>query len=168
MNIFYLHNNPEICAQYHLDKHVVKMILETAQLLYSVHWILNTKLPSDAYKKTHINHPCSIWTRTSVDNYIWLCELGKELCKEYTFRYGKIHKTQRHIEWLLINIPCLPKLGFTEPYQAMPQEYKVLNNSIEGYRNFYIKNKILERGINKFTKRIIPNWISDIMKLHHE
>jgi len=76
MNIFFLHKNPKLCARYHLDKHVVKMILETAQMLYSVHWYKELELPLDAYKKAHINHPCSIWARTSVDNYIWLCKLG--------------------------------------------------------------------------------------------
>ena len=161
MNIFFLHKNPKLCARYHLDKHVVKMILETAQMLYSVHWYKELELPLDAYKKAHINHPCSIWARSSEDNYICLCKLGLELSKEYTFRYEKIHKTQRHIEWLLINVPDLPKIGFTLPAQAMPQEYKVPENSIEAYRQFYIKNKILERGINKFTKRSIPKWILD-------
>lgn len=58
MNIFFLHYDPKQCAQYHLDKHVVKMILETAQMLYSVHWFLELELPENAYKKTHVNHPC--------------------------------------------------------------------------------------------------------------
>ena len=161
MNIFVTHPFPAESAICLPDKHVVKMILETAQMLYSVHWYKELELPLDAYKKAHINHPCSIWARTSVDNYIWLCKLGLELSKEYTFRYEKIHKTQKHIEWLFKNIPELPKIGFTLPAQAMPQEYKVPENSIEAYRQFYIKNKILERGINKFTKRSIPKWILD-------
>jgi hypothetical protein len=159
MNIFFLHSIPKQCAHYHLDKHVVKMILETAQMLYSVHWVLESELPEYAYKKTHVNHPCSVWARTSVDNYIWLCKLGIELCKEYTFRYGKIHKTQTHIEWLSKHIPDLPKIGFTTPAQAMPDEYKD-PNPIQGYRNFYIQNKMILRGITKYTKRKIPNWVT--------
>ena len=70
MNIFFLDYDPKKCAQYHLDKHVVKMIVETAQMLYSVHWFLELSLPSSAYKKAHINHPCSIWARTSLENYL--------------------------------------------------------------------------------------------------
>jgi hypothetical protein len=158
MNIFFLHYDPKKCAQYHLDKHVVKMILETAQMLYSVHWVLELNLPDNAYKKTHVNHPCSIWARSSQDNYIWLCNLGIELCEEYTFRYEKVHKTQKHIEWLKSNIPEIPKLGLTTPYQAMPDEYKD-SDPIQGYKNFYIKNKMILRGITKYTKRETPEWV---------
>jgi len=158
MNIFFLDYDPKKCAQYHLDKHVVKMILETAQLLYSVHWFLNAILPENAYKKTHINHPCSIWARTSVENYSWLSKLGMELCAEYTFRYGKMHKTQSHLEWLTMHIPDIPTIGFTTPVQAMPDEYKD-ENPIQGYKNFYIQNKMAIRGITKYSKRIKPEWI---------
>jgi hypothetical protein len=159
MNIFFLDYDPKKCAQYHLDKHVVKMIVETAQMLYSVHWFLELSLPSNAYKKAHINHPCSIWARTSLENYIWLCQLGIELCREYTYRYEKIHKTQQHIEWLERNIPLLAPLGITNPAQAMPQEYKD-PNPIQAYKNFYIKNKMEIRGITRYTKRPIPAWIN--------
>lgn len=86
MNIFYLDSNPTLCAKYHNDKHVVKMILETAQLLCGVHWVTGKEAP---YKLSHKNHPCSIWVRSSLENYLWLCELGLELCDEYTYRYGK-------------------------------------------------------------------------------
>ena len=84
MNIFFLDEDPTMSAQYHVDKHVVKMILETAQLLCGVHHATapdNTYVP---YKLSHKNHPCSIWARTSLSNYLYLCELGLELCKEYT------------------------------------------------------------------------------------
>jgi hypothetical protein len=159
MNIFFLDYDPKKCAQYHLDKHVVKMIVETAQMLYSVHWFLELSLPSNAYKKTHVNHPCSVWARTSIENYKWLCKLGIELCKEYTFRYGKIHKTQSHIVWLKNNVPLLPQQRITEPAQAMPEEYKD-EDPIQAYKNFYIKNKIGIRGITKYSKRNIPEWIN--------
>ena len=78
MNIFYLANNVDDCAKYHMDKHVVKMPLETAQLLCTVHWVCGGEAP---YKKTHLNHPSSIWARYSIENYRWLCKLGKALCK---------------------------------------------------------------------------------------
>ena len=80
MNIFYLDSDIELNAKYHNDKHVVKMILESAQLLCGVHWYLGRSAP---YKFSHKNHPCSIWTRSSINNYNYLCKLGKALCKEY-------------------------------------------------------------------------------------
>ena len=65
MNIFVLDNDPFKAAEYQCDKHVVKMVLETAQLLCSAH-------ETAPYKRTHYNHPCAIWTRSSLSNYMWL------------------------------------------------------------------------------------------------
>jgi hypothetical protein len=158
MNIFFLDWNPEIAAKYHCDKHVIKMILETAQMLYSVHWSFNSKLPENAYKLAHKNHPCSIWTRTSLANYLWLCSLGLSLCNEYTFRYGKIHKTQSHIEWLSKNYPKFENEILTQPALAMPLEFKK-DDPIESYRLFYIESKLKERNIVKYTKREWPEFI---------
>jgi hypothetical protein len=155
MNIFFLSFNPRIAAEHHCDKHVVKMILETAQLLYTAHEVL----PPGGYKKTHLNHPCAIWTRESQDNYIWLCQLGMALCVEYTFRYGKIHKTQAHIEWLTANVPVLPQVGVTEIRQAMPIEYK-RPNPVEAYQAYYRENKFKLRGIVAYSKREAPAFLS--------
>ena len=137
MNIFYLDNDPKVCAQYHVDKHVVKMILETAQLLSTTHWMSGSEGP---YRQTHKNHPSAVWTRSNKSNYVWLCELGMELCKEYTHRYGKIHKTQQHLEWLSINIPNIPDGKFTQPTLAMPEQYKS-DVHVEAYRLYYVKDK---------------------------
>jgi Pyrimidine dimer DNA glycosylase len=160
MNIFFLDPNPRIAAEYHCDKHVVKMILESAQLLYCAHWVLNpTDLPENAYKKAHMNHPCSIWVRESIENYIWLCELAIELCKEYTFRYQKIHKTQQHIEWLKSNPPLnIPDGLMTQIRLAMPNEYKY-KNPIKSYREFYRESKMKQRGIVTYTKREWPTFL---------
>jgi hypothetical protein len=159
MNIFFLDFNPRKAANYHCDKHVVKMILETAQLLYSAHWITNQdKLPEIAYRKTHPNHPCAIWTRESLANYTWLCELGMALCEEYTFRYDKVHKTQNHITWLSLNPPDIPSLGVTTIRQAMPDEYK-RPNPVDGYRTYYCENKMKIRNIVKYTRRQPPSFI---------
>jgi hypothetical protein len=152
MNIFYLHNNPKTCAKYHTDKHVVKMILETAQILCTAHWESGSNAP---YKSTHKNHPSTKWARTNKSNYKWLCELGQELCKEYTYRYDKTHKTQQHIEWLSKNIPNIPNGKFTPPTLAMPIEYKS-DNHVESYRNYYIKDKI---HLHFWKKRNIPEFI---------
>jgi len=160
MNIFFLHWNPRVAAQYHCDKHVVKMIIETAQMLYSAHWVLNpTKLPENAYKLAHKNHPCSVWVRESLTNYLWLCSLGWWLCKEYTFRYGKIHKTEEHIKWLFQNSPEeIPYLVMTQPAQAMPPEYKE-NDPIEAYRKFYIESKLKNRNIVTYKIRERPSFL---------
>ena len=165
MNIFILSFNPKEAAEFHCDKHVVKMILETAQLLYTCHWMLNPEgLPENAYKKCHMNHPCGIWVRESLANYKWLCELGKYLCEEYTFRYGKIHKTQVHLLWLMQNPPLsLEDRGITEIRLAMPIEYKQ-PNPVEAYRTYYIESKLKQRGIVKYTKREWPKFLVQVIQ----
>ena len=136
MNIFFLDNDIKKCAQYHCDKHVVKMILETAQLLCGVHHVIDQVTDQGPYKLSHKNHPCAIWTRESLTNYLVLCELGLELCYEYSYRYGKRHKSQDVIEWCVINKPSIQDIGYTEPPKAMPDEYKV-DSVVESYRNYY-------------------------------
>ena len=138
MNIFFLDYDPKKCAQYHNDKHVVKMILETAQLLCGVHWVTGNEAP---YKLSHKNHPCSIWTRSSLENYLWLCELGLELCIEYEYRYGKKHKTYDVIMWCILNKPNISDVEFTSPPLAMPDHCKIDNNPIKSYRNYYMTEK---------------------------
>jgi len=160
MNIFVLHWSPRVSAQYHCDKHVVKMILETAQLLYSAIWVTNpSQIPESAYKLSHKNHPCAIWVRQSIQNYMWTCTLGHWLCKEYTFRYGKFHKTQKHIEWLSQNPPPLSDLGLTPFALAMPDMYKE-DNPIHAYRTFYQESKHRERGIVSYKKRPWPKFLN--------
>jgi len=159
MNIFFLHWSPRIAAEYHCDKHVVKMIIECAQMLYCSHWEIDpTKLMENAYKKAHPKHPSTLWVQKSIYNYAWLCSLAWWLCKEYTFRYGKIHKTQQHIEWLFSNIPALPTIHFTKPPLAMPNEYKQ-KNVIKAYRMFYIESKMKQRNIVKYTSRSPPDFL---------
>jgi len=152
MNIFYLDKEPKLCAQYHVDKHVVKMILETAQLLSTTHWVLGGEGP---YKQTHKNHPSAIWARSNKSNYTWLCELGMELCKEYTHRYGKTHKTQQHIEWLSTNIPNIPDGKFTQPTLAMPEQYKS-EDHIKSYQLYYVKDK---SHLHSWKNRETPEFI---------
>ena len=152
MNIFILDKDVKKCAQYHCDKHVVKMILETAQLLCSAHHVTGGTAP---YKLSHKNHPCAIWTRASLSNYLYLCDLGLELCKEYTYRYGKRHKSQDVIEWCLINKPDIHDVDFTAPPLAMGDEFKIGNDVIESYRNYYREAK---KGFANWKNREIPEW----------
>lgn len=175
MNIFYLSNNASECAKMHCDKHTVKMIIEYAQLMSTAHRILDgqqyteiqngrrikrwrlesNRHESVLYKASHINHPSAIWTRSSHSNYKWLYELWRSLCEEYTHRYGKTHLTYQKLHVLLKLAPTnIPYIGFTEPPPAMP-EYCKLNDVIESYRNYYIKEK---KSFAAWTKRDIPQW----------
>jgi hypothetical protein len=155
MNIFFLDENPTMSARYHVDKHVVKMILETAQLLCGVHHTVNPSSSHQVpYKLSHKNHPCAIWARESLSNYLYLCELGLELGKEYTYRYGKRHKSIDVINWCIINKPNIPDIGFTTPAMAMPDEYKV-DSVVESYRNYYMGAKI---SLASWKNREKPFW----------
>jgi hypothetical protein len=157
MNIFVLDLDPRRAAEYHCDKHVVKMILETAQLLYCAHWVLQPdSIPPGAYKKTHVNHPCAIWVRESRENYAWLCALGWWLCKEYTYRYDKTHKTEAHIVWLLSTVPTsLSSAGLTPIRMAMPEECKD-KNPVHAYRMYYLKSK---RALLMYKRRPMPSFL---------
>lgn len=160
MNIFFLDFDVKKCAQYHCDKHAIKMILETAQLLCGVHHMINVGYDIP-YKLSHKNHPCSIWSRESLSNYLYLCELGLALCEEYTYRYGKRHKSQDVIEWCLINKPNIKDIGFTTPPKAMPDEYKV-DDVVESYRNYYIGAKY---KFAVWKNRKTPDWFINKMEL---
>ena len=151
MNVFFLDENPILCAQYHNNSHCVKMILEHSQILCSVHWVTGNDAP---YRLTHKNHPCSIWARESLSNYLYLCELTLELGKEYTHRYGKRHKSIDVIEWCIVNKPNIPDIGFTTPAMAMPDEFKV-DSVVESYRNYYMGAKI---SLASWKNREKPFW----------
>jgi hypothetical protein len=157
MNIFVLDTDPKTCAVYHNDKHVVKMILETAQLLCGVHWMTEGGQYDIPYKLSHKNHPSAIWARECVENYIWLCDLGLELCNEYTYRYGKRHKSQDIIEWCLLNVPNIPEKGDVTPFAlAMPDECKV-GDAVASYRAYYMAEK---RGFAVWKNRETPEWFN--------
>lgn len=160
MNIFFLSNDPDDCARQHCDKHVVKMILETAQLLSNAHHMLDgDQVIKPIYKLTHKNHPSAVWTRTSVTHYEWLWMLLGTLCKEYTHRYGKVHKVERDglIEILKTPPANIPRSNWmSEPPPAMPDEYKVAN-VVESYRNYYRGAK---RSFARWTNREIPEWFN--------
>ena len=95
MNIFFLDEDPKMCAQAHCDKHVIKMILEYAQMMSTTHRVLNSpsELTESMYKISHENHPATIWVRESESNYRWLHEVWFWLAKEYWWRYEKMHKS---------------------------------------------------------------------------
>lgn len=139
MNIFYLDECPVKSAVMQCDKHVVKMILESAQMLCTA---LHEKGIEAPYKSTHKNHPCSIWARQSDLNYAWLYEHMVELANEYTRRYNKTHKTSNHFEFLKPNFLYTLKdlKDLPPPPQCMPDEHK-RESTVEAYRQYYIKEK---------------------------
>jgi hypothetical protein len=151
MNIFVLDNDIRKCAQYHNNAHVVKMILESAQLLCTAHWKLGSQAP---YKATHANHPCGVWVRESKHNYLWLCKLALQLCAEFEFRYGKKHKTKDVILYCLRNVPNYDIIDSTPFAQAMPNDYKC-DDAVEAYRNYYMLDK---RHLADWGKRGAPDW----------
>lgn len=160
MNIFYLDEHDQKAAEYHCDKHVVKMIVETAQMLSTAHHVLGINIPAQfLYKPTHKNHPCNVWVRETTCNYQWLAALGQDLCAEYEFRYGKIHACQERINALYMCFPQKLETGFmTPPALAMPEKYKIQSDPVQSYRNYYIGEKM------KFAKWKLgnkPYWIGE-------
>ena len=146
----------------HVDKHVVKLILETCQILCAVHHLIASKY-KPPYKLTHKNHPCTVWARESLENYKWLVKLGIELCKEYTYRYGKVHKCEQYIKKMSKkkNFPLITKIEFTPPAQAMPEMYKS-KDTIDSYRQYYFFEK---HTLLSWTKRKEPEWITEIREM---
>jgi len=187
MNIFYLDHDVRKCAEMHNDKHVVKMILEYAQLLSTAHRILDGNVsfgvsPSGRkkviyvladdrdttlYSATHINHPSAIWVRQSIPNYMWLAELLEECCKEYTHRYDKVHKVERDglMQRLKNQFPTNLSDGpFTEPTPAMPEDVKVLR---EVHTDRYVLDSLAsyrnyyiqnKTHLANWKKRDVPAW----------
>lgn len=175
MNIFYLDNDPKICAQKHNDKHVVKMILEYGQLMSTAHrvldgveyygktangrnikrWLLPDERENILWKASHIKHPSGIWTRESRENYKWLYRLWFYLLQEYTYRYGKKHSAERMMSHFWLCPTKIPNGPFTEPTPAMPEQYKVSGDSIRSYINYYVGAK---QHLASWKKREIPIW----------
>ena len=183
MNIFYLDREPKICAEMHCDKHVVKMIIEYAQLLSTAHRLLDGtqdiekryvhgslparwrhikvwKHPSEYMDKglmraSHTNHPSNIWVRESKENYMWLCQMWLWLMKEYTHRYGKHHACENRVEYLMNAPKNIPSKAFTDPTPAMPEYCKVKNDSLSSYHKYYIQEKV---RFAKWTAREMPTW----------
>ena len=179
MNIFYLHREPKIAAQMHVDKHCVKMILETCQLLSTAHrvldgeqvigktktgrnvkrWVLPDSRDETLYQATHVNHPSAVWCRQSHLNYRWLHNLLVELIVEYHYRYGKVHKCQNIglVDDLSMLPKSIPYRPFTEPTPAMPDKYKIPGNSVQSYRNYYNGEK---QRMFRWKQRPVPEFIN--------
>jgi hypothetical protein len=142
MNIFYLDSDPVKAAQAQYNKHVVKMILESAQMLCTAHHHYDNghNVP---YKKAHYNHPSTIWCRQNSRQYYWLFHHMLALGDEYTKRYKKTHLSITKCFDVLKDCPVGMPLGgeFNEPPQCMPEQYKVPGCSVTAYWNYYEREK---------------------------
>lgn len=156
MNIFYLSKHPTIAAGYHCDKHVVKMVLETTQILSTAQHLVNGEYKP--YKPTHASHPCVLWAAETRTNYLWLIQLGLALAKEYHNRYGKTHACLEHLNKLFFKTPkelSFPASGATPPAQCMPAQY-CQADPVEAYRAYYIGEKAHFARWDKLG--VYPDW----------
>ena len=137
MNIFVLNLDPDLAARDHCDKHAVKMVLESIQMLCAAHD------PGVApWKRTHYNHPCTVWARSSRENYVWLSKHAIALCEEYTRRYGRRHKAQDVAEWCQKNIPnSVPNKPMTPFAIAIKDKRYHLGDPVSSYRAYYLGEK---------------------------
>lgn len=182
MNIFYLHEDPIQNAKWHIDKHIVKMPIEYAQLMSTAHrlldgemylgktaigrnikrWRLHDEREDILYKASHINHPSAIWVRESIENYFEMYKLYMAVLAEFTNRYGKIHGSSKPSIALIRPPSNIPMVKGTQLPQCMPEICKVKNNPILAYRNYYIVEK---NSFASWKNREIPEWFQtkDIM-----
>ena len=161
MNIFVLDEDIEQCARYHCDQHVVKMILESAQIACTA---LNLHGFTTPFKSTHVQHPCVRWATASQSNLEWLVQLARALNREYRFRYDK-DKDHASIAVLdQIEQMRFATLGLTEFPQAMPEQYRVTGDPVTAYRNFYVGEKM---RFARWTKRSVPEWITGVQAEAH-
>lgn len=152
MNIFVLDENIELCAQYHCDRHVVKMILESAQILCTA---LHKKGFDVPYKPTHPNHPCILWAEKSFANVKWLSTLALALNEEYRFRFetGRDHRSADVVR--AIQKFSFPDIGLTEFVQIMPASYRIPDDAVSAYRAYYSTEKA---SFASWTNRPVPDW----------
>jgi len=179
LNIFYIDADPRLCAEWSVDSHCIKMILESAQLLSTAHrvidgseyiddggkrkvkrWRLDDDRNVTLYSATHVNHPSAVWARESNNNYNWLWSYLYEHCKEYTYRYGKIHKVEKDGLLKALQTPQNNiSVGYkTQPPSAMDTKYIISKNAIENYRNYYKVGKV---HLHKWKNRQPPEWIKE-------
>jgi hypothetical protein len=152
MNIFVLSESPIEAAQMQCNKHVVKMVTETAQILCSI--FPDGQAP---YKRTHYNHPCCKWARYSRENYQWLLQHGDALAEEYALRYDRLHAAFQGVLWCkehFHQLNCWPTEGLTPHPQCMPDEYK-RPSVVEAYREYYVKAKA---HFAKWPEGRMPAW----------
>ena len=140
MNIFYIDPCPVKAAQMQCDKHVVKMVLESSQMLCAAHHVVEGGAPVP-YRLAHKNHPSTVWVRSNRKHYDWLYRHFQGLSEEYTERYGKVHLSWEKCHMLLLCAPRgIPDTDWSDPPQCMPDECK-RDTALEGYTEYYFNYK---------------------------
>lgn len=153
MNIFVLAQDLTRCAQYHCDKHVVKMILESAQILCTV---LHQQGQDAPYKPTHMKHPCVLWAGESLDNWLWLQDLTDALNEEFQYRFDHAKPHRSALVARTLDRPNILAKGITDRPQTMPDQYKAPGDVVAAYRRFYLHEK---KHLLQYTKRDVPHWV---------
>jgi len=180
MNLFILDQDPIKAAQLQCDKHVVKMIVESAQMLSTAHRLLDGtpslrpsksgkrmvkyfKLPDERddvlYKNVHESHPCTLWTMKNSMNYYWHYDHFRALCDEYTYRYGKVHGTDTLLRKVLIQMPFNILSGDRVTKQPLAMKSNpecMFDDVVESYRAFYQTKQ--DRFKMVWSKRPVPEW----------
>lgn len=162
----------------HCNKHVVKMVLETAQLLSTAHrlldgaraagvsksgrkqtsWVLpDERRESVLYRATHAHHPTAAWVRASREQYAWAFSLFVELLREYSFRYGKVHACSKLVDALADPPAGIPDAGFADPPTCMPDAFRVSGDAVACYRAYYAEGK---KDLLSYKAREAPAWLA--------
>ena len=164
MNLFILSLVQKEIAQYMMDKHVSKILLEAVQMLCTAKRVLDPEdeINEKIYRLAHKNHPVTIWCRKSKENFLWTLELIEELHKEWKYRYNhpenKVHKSYLIAQILRENLPSDDKFEeqrLTSFALAMPDKYKT-DDAILSYRNYYMSQE--KQKIASWKKRNPPPW----------
>ena len=181
MNVFIFDSDHKKRAEMHCQQHLPKLILEQVQLMSAAHRMIDGKVVEGVspngrkrkeyklsdpkmnevvYAASHTGHPCTLYTKETVDNYIWIWEHTKALADEYTYRTGKVHKSWIDLGQVLSNPPRgLTATGLTEPPQCMPEQYKEAGDAVQGYRNYFNAEKqILQNRPADWGCRPVPYW----------
>lgn len=193
MNIFILNIDPKKAAEAHGDKHVVKMVLEACQMLYTAHWLaVHPELlrersavkiakahkmlsvpehmlsapkrkcaDESGYRPVHLHHPCTIWVRECLGNYLWTVNLALALADEYEYRWpGKTHSCKAHAQWLKANLPPGISHGDRNGFAiAMDDEYRVKGDPIASYIKYYNGAK-KDKNLTVYTRRVKPMFLT--------
>ncbi len=156
MNIFFLDRDIARAVRFHSDVHVVKMPLETAQILCAALHAHGLPAP---YRPTHLRHPCVIWAAESRRHWRWLRRFGLALGREYTHRFGKVHACEAVMRGLP-GAPPLPDAGWRDPPQAMPEAYRG-TDVVAAYRAYYRTEKaaFAGKGPARWTRRRRPPFM---------
>ncbi len=154
MNIFVLDLDIEKCARYHCDQHVVKMILESVQILCSALSLRGIEVP---YKPTHTKHPCVLWAGGSRSNMKWLERLAKALNREFRYRFQRSADHESINVLRTLHFTPVEDVGLTPFAQAMPKEYQVQGNAVVAYRRYYVTEKA---RFARWTRRRKPYWFT--------